>query len=157
MTNLLNMNSISQLKLWLCHVKLCKDVHRIKIDFIWSHFCLLSRVNDNHTDNAIEASWQRLLMLMRLDFNAFCLKEKRNISALNCFSYQIQGSLFVNNHENMKPYSYIKINNLSIFLNWHDFIRLFGPRQNGCSQTLLPRCVFCKLRKSNRVQLKQIN
>ena len=92
MTNLLNMNSISQLKLWLCHVKLCKDVHRIKIDFIWSHFCLLSRVNDNHTDNAIEASWQRLLMLMRLDFNAFCLKEKRNISALNCFSYQIQGS-----------------------------------------------------------------
>jgi len=89
MTNLLNMNSISQLKLWLCHVKLCKDVHRIKIDFIWSHFCLLSRVNDNHTDNAIEASWQRLLMLMRLDFNAFCLKEKRNISALNCFSYQI--------------------------------------------------------------------
>ena len=92
MNNLLNMNSISQLKLWLCHVKLCKDVHRIKIDFIWSHFCLLSRVNDNHTDNAIEASWQRLLMLMRLDFNAFCLKEKRNISALNCFSYQIQGS-----------------------------------------------------------------
>ena len=118
MTNLLNMNSISQLKLWLCHVKLCKDVHRIKIDFIWSHFCLLSRVNDNHTDNAIEASWQRLLMLMRLDFNAFCLKEKRNISALNCFSYQIQGS-FVNNHENMKPYSYIKLNELSIFLNWH--------------------------------------
>ena len=80
MTNLLNMNSISQLKLWLCHVKLCKDVHRIKIDFIWSHFCLLSRVNDNHTDNAIEASWQRLLMLMRLDFNAFCLQEKKNIS-----------------------------------------------------------------------------
>ena len=92
MANLLNMNSNSQLKLWLCHVKLCKDVHRIKIDFIWSHFCLLSRVNDNHTDNAIEASWQRLLMLMRLDFNAFCSKEKRNISVLNCFSYQIQGS-----------------------------------------------------------------
>ena len=34
MTNLLNMNSSSQLKLWLCHVKLSEDVHRMKIDFI---------------------------------------------------------------------------------------------------------------------------